>query len=138
VIRRALAALAVAAALLACDDATQPTDPVWGKQPCAACSMLVSERRHAAELTTARGDRLFFDDVGCLAHYLRHAHPDVRGMWARAESGWVDARAARYARGQKTPMDYGFTAAADGDASFDDVERALAARAAAPSSGDPR
>ena len=126
--RRGLLRLAIAAiAVAACDDATKPVDPVWGKQPCAACSMLVSERRHAAELVTARGDRHFFDDVGCLAHYLRHAKPEVRGLWARDESGWVDARATRYAKGQKTPMDYGYAASSAGTVSFDEMLAALAA-----------
>ncbi len=124
-----------AIALGACDDGSQPTDPVWGKQACAACGMLVSDRRHAAELTTSPGDRLYFDDVGCLVHYLRQRKPEVRGAWARDESRWVDARAARYARGQKTPMDYGFSASASGDATFEEVERVLVARSDAEKAG---
>ena len=125
--RAALRAALAAIAIVACDDGSKPVDPVWGKQPCAACSMLVSERRHAAQLTTARGERHYFDDVGCLAHSLRHARPEARGMWARDESGWVDAKQARYAKGLKTPMDYGFAASASGTASFDEVLAALAA-----------
>jgi copper chaperone NosL len=123
-----LAGLALALATSACEDATRPVDPVWGKQPCASCAMLVSERRYAAELSTARGDRLFFDDVGCLAAYLREHRPEVRGIWAHDGSRWVDARVARFAPGQRTPMDYGFAVAEAGAASFEDVERAVVAR----------
>ncbi|MBI4953148.1 MAG: hypothetical protein HY908_14030 [Myxococcales bacterium] len=118
-------------AWLACAGGDKPVDPVWGKQPCAACAMLVSEPRHAGQLVTESGDRFYFDDPGCLAAYLAErtasAEPAARvgAAWVRDEAGsWIDARSARYRTGARTPMDYGFEAQADGTASFADVERA--------------
>jgi hypothetical protein len=47
----------------------------------------------------------------------------------RRKEQWVDAAAARYAGGQRTPMGYGFVAApADGDGiDFGELQRRLAA-----------
>ena len=79
--------------------------------------MLVSDRRHAAELLPAPGSgaRMFFDDPGCLVQYVADRARAPRGLWVREAGGdrWLDARAARSARGARTPMDFGFEARAD-------------------------
>ena len=122
------AAFVFAIALLACEDASRPVEPVWGKQACAHCAMLLSEPRFAAELTTQAGDRFFFDDPGCMAAFVRERGPRVRGMWVHGENGWIDAKTARFRGGEKSPMDYGFAPAPDGKADWAAVERASAAR----------
>lgn len=106
-----------------------PVDPVWGKHACDHCMMLVSEPRPAAQATAADGSRKFFDDVGCLVHWLETEGDSARHVWVRApvSPGWVDARAAKYRAGQRTPMDYGFLAALDG-ISFQELVRALRER----------
>jgi copper chaperone NosL len=117
--------VALVLAMTACDDSGKAIDPVWGKQACGSCSMLVSEPRYAAELTTADGTRVFFDDPGCMAAYVEERHVQPAHMWVRTSSGtWVNAHDIHYARGERTPMDFGFTPADNGDASWGDLENA--------------
>lgn len=114
-------------ALLACDDTSRPVDPVWGKQPCAHCAMLVSDPRFGAELATESGDRFFFDDPGCMAAYVQEKAPRVRAMWVHQDGKWVDAKTARFQRAA-SPMDYGFAPAKDGAFDWSAVVAAVAAR----------
>jgi copper chaperone NosL len=111
----------------ACAKSDQPVDPVWGKQPCAHCSMLVSDKRFAAQLVTQGGDRHYFDDIGCMVLWAKEHAGAAKLTWVRdAQTGqWLDARSARFAKGARTPMDYGFEARADGAASWADVETAV-------------
>lgn len=142
--RRALAWLALslgASALgagslasLGCASDAGPVDPVWGKQPCGHCAMVVSERRHAAQATVQGGPPLYFDDLGCLALWLEQ-HPGAKA-WARdAEGRWVDATRASYATGAKTPMGFGFETSAQGSASWADVVRESKARSQGKAKG---
>ena len=99
-------------ALLGCRGEEGPLDPVWGKQPCEHCHMLVSQRASAAQLLV-RGERLYFDDLGCLVQWLDEHRADGRA-WVRFGDSWADAVAARYASGAETPMDHGYVAAVEG------------------------
>ncbi|MFT3768231.1 MAG: hypothetical protein QM820_22500 [Minicystis sp.] len=118
--RRALLQLALLA-LAACAETVAPLDPVWGKQPCASCGMVVGDRRYAAQMLTADGRRSYFDDPGCLVQHLADRRLAPQGAWVRDGRGdrWLDARAARYVAGARTPMDFGFEARADEGVSFD-------------------
>jgi hypothetical protein len=100
--------------LVACEQADGPVDPVWGKQPCAHCAMLVSEPHHAAQAITADGARHYFDDLGCMA--LHAEEKPLKKAWARegASGGWLDVEAASFRSGAKTPMDFGFEIVAGG------------------------
>lgn len=103
-------------ALLACKgDEDRAVDPVWGKQPCAHCAMLVTQSATAAQLVAKDGERRYFDDIGCMAAWAKE-HGEPPRMWVRApnDDGWVDARTAHYRTDAKTPMDYGFVAATTG------------------------
>jgi copper chaperone NosL len=116
----------------ACDrGADEPVDPVWGKQPCAHCAMLVGDRAHAAQASSG-GDRFYFDDVGCLVLWLeeRGSGGAPRHVWVRDSEAprWLEARHARYAAGAKTPMDFGFEATSTGGAGWDDVRVAVIAK----------
>lgn len=105
-----------------------PAEPVWGKQACAHCSMLVTEPAPAAQLSRADGTRLFFDDVGCLASYLdRTGEHAAQHLWVHRDGGWVSATGARYASGAHTPMDFGFLPAAEG-VSWEALRQAVRAR----------
>jgi hypothetical protein len=113
--RRFLLACAGAClATIACAKTDEPADPVWGKEPCAHCAMLVGDRRAAAQLS-AGGQRRFFDDIGCMVLWIEKAHVKPERVWVR-EGGlrWVDAKTTRYAHGARTPMDFGFAPAAEG------------------------
>ncbi len=123
---RALAACASLLLLLACADDVRPVEAVWGKQPCDSCRMILSDPRSAAQLLNARGERRFFDDIGCLAEFLDE-HPDrPRGVWVRSGGRWVDAEHTRFATGAVTPMDYGFAPSEQGTLDFSQVRRASA------------
>lgn len=39
---------------------------------CASCKMAISEKRYAAEFINTEGDAFKFDDIGCLADYLKN------------------------------------------------------------------
>ena len=120
----------VALASLACQDASSPVDPVWGKQACSSCSMLVSDRRYAAQLVTDEGTRFFFDDPGCMATWLAEGRGRARRMWVySADGSWIDARIARFVRDQPSPMGFGFAPTATGGAEWADVEADVALHA---------
>ncbi|MBL8916756.1 MAG: hypothetical protein JNM17_39000 [Archangium sp.] len=128
--RRALMLL-VLGVVLACEKGGPvPQEPVWGKQACAHCSMLVSEKAPSAQVVLKNGQRKFFDDVGCLVAWEEREHPDVSARWVRGPSaeGWVDPAQTRFAEGQTTPMDFGFIAAREG-VTFDVVRAAVAKKA---------
>lgn len=140
--RSVLGALAFVALALsvACEPPLdRAIDPAWGKQPCGHCAMLIQDREAAAELVTPKGERVFFDDVGCLVSWIDEKKQQPAHAWARAPGGgsWVDARATRYAQGARTPMDYGFVAAGDGAnaISFDEMATRVRQRAEGGAAG---
>lgn len=104
------------ALLAACQVATGPVDPVWGKEACGHCVMLLSDRQAAAQVQLDDGSHVHFDDIGCMLEWLAHGDRALRGQWVRQVDGkgWVDARAAHYAVGRPTPMDYGLLPAHTG------------------------
>jgi copper chaperone NosL len=119
--------LLVGLALFACSTELGAVDPIWGKQACESCRMLVSNPAYAAELLDASGRRHFFDDIGCLDAYLSEHAVKPRAIWVRSGSRWVTAEAARYAAGAASPMDYGYVAEQDGPLDFASVRRGAAA-----------
>ena len=124
--RSALAVLAAVLAAVACKQTDVATEPVWGKEPCAHCKMLVSDKRYAAQLVDEAGEHRFFDDVGCMVLFMEGKRPAERA-WARESTGgtWIDARTAKYVQGARTPMDFGFEARADGTVAFETVRAAV-------------
>ena len=116
--------------LAACRGADAPEEPVWGKQPCAHCAMVIGDRRYAAQLIAEDGTRSQFDDVGCMIAYVQAHKIGVLRSWVRAEDrdAWLDAERARYHAGARTPMDYGFAASAKGSLSFEQVRHEVQAR----------
>jgi len=96
-----MVALLVAAGAAACA-ATGPAPLDTRNDACAWCRMAVSDPRFAAQLALPGEDPIFFDDVGCLADYLR-AKGEVSGgarAWVadHRTKAWVDAAAALYTR----------------------------------------
>ncbi len=128
--RRALALLAAGALVAACERSDGPTEPAWGKQPCAHCAMVMSDRRFGAQLLTGSSDRFFFDDVGCMVLFLEERKPRAARAWVHdAQTGrWLDALAARYSPAA-SPMDFGFEGRSSEGVSYDEMrERVLAGR----------
>ncbi len=117
----------LAAALTACGRSGWPEGMVeikWDRDTCARCSMVISDRRFAAELRGGPKNEAFkFDDVGCLVFWLRDKAKDfpwllepATRIWVADYSGrpesptWLDARSAHYAGGKHSPMAYGYAA----------------------------
>jgi copper chaperone NosL len=122
-----LIVLSVLAQLLGCAAADAPVDPVWGKQPCDHCHMLLSDPSSAAQIVTQHGDRLHFDDVGCMVEHLSSHASDVSRAWVRDAHGrWLAALHAHYRGGAATPMGYGIAADERGELDFKAVQRAIA------------
>jgi len=115
--------------LVACTSAVEPAEPVWGKEPCAHCMMLVSEKAPSAQALLEGGQRKFFDDVGCMVLWADQERVTPKAWWVRVGDGWKKAEEARYAR-EHTPMDFGFVGASDG-VTFDEVKAAVRVKASA-------
>lgn len=108
--------------LAACGKPNEPADPVWGKEPCAHCAMVVGDKRYAAQ-AVSDGDRFYFDDIGCLVLWeeARKAKPERRWVKDGQGGSWLDAKSARYVSGAKTPMDFGFEGRKDGGVGWDEM-----------------
>lgn len=65
-----LLAIGAAAGLTASCAAPNARPIAYGKEQCRHCHMTIANSRFAAELVTAKGLVLVFDDVGCLAAYI--------------------------------------------------------------------
>ena len=115
----------IAALLAACGRSAMPEGMVeikWDRDTCARCSMVLSDRRFAAQVRGGPKDENFkFDDIGCVAFWLK-AQPwgtdTATRIWVADvgsrgnEMQWLDARKAQYLGGKSSPMGYNFGAVA--------------------------
>ena len=97
----------------------------WDRDTCARCSMVIYDRRFAAEMRGGPKETVFkFDDIGCAVFWLREkaasypwmAETSTRLWVADANSRgkdvrWLDAYKAQYF-GKVSPMGYNFGAVA--------------------------
>jgi copper chaperone NosL len=111
-------ALVVLAALVACS-APGPAPLDTKSESCSWCRMAISDRRFAAQLVVSGDDPRFFDDIGCLASYVRSKHDLPGGARAYVADhlthAWLEAGAAVYTRmpALETPMGSHLLAHAD-------------------------
>lgn len=120
----------------ACSQPTSGPLPIaWGREPCAHCSMAISEARFAAEVRLGPRELVRFDDFGCavawLAEHADAAEPLEIWVMDQDREEWLDARAAFYRTGQRTPMAWGFGAVASGEpgaVAFDAARQSVLAR----------
>ena len=88
---------------------------------CDACHMSVKDNGYAAEALTANGKVYKFDDIGCLAGYLK-GHPDIKPAVVFIQDvstrEWLSAKDAFYveAGDVQTPMEFGIHAFKTADA----------------------
>lgn len=91
-------------------DAPQPI--AWDEQACADCHMHIGDPRFAAQIITARGDALSFDDPGCLLRYLTRERPALRAVYFHHtnEDRWLRVPEVGFVEVANTPMGYGLGA----------------------------
>lgn len=115
----------LAALLGACGRVSMPDGMVevkWDRDTCTRCSMVLSDRRFAAQLRGGPKDANFkFDDIGCAVIWLKAqawsaeaaARIWVADVGSRNEAvRWLDAKKAQYVGGKTSPMGYDFGAVA--------------------------
>lgn len=93
--------------------------------------MLVSDPHFAAQVLTAAGDHLYFDDVGCMASFLARQKLAPKQAWVLGSGGnWVTTELSHFSKGAKTPMDFGFEFSATGELPWRAVQDAVRERLA--------
>ncbi len=100
------------------DPGTGPAEVRWDRHACERCRMVLSDRKHSAQIRYAKGERSevkFFDDIGCAVIWLEEqpfADLPTTEIWVTDWRGgeWIDAAKATYVKGQVTPMEYGLGA----------------------------
>ena len=127
------AAILVLLTVVACGRDLQPAPLDTRNEQCASCRMAVSTAVFASQLVAPGENPRFFDDLGCLADFLR-AGKAARGAVAFAADhrtkAWVRADRAVYTRvpGLETPMGSHVIAHADAASRDQDAD----ARAGSP------
>jgi copper chaperone NosL len=108
---KALMAAALGLLVSACDTGAPGPAPLDTRNDaCAECRMAVSNPRFAAQIVAPGEDPQYFDDLGCLAAYLRdhdRLPPKAIAYVADHRSGeWVPPASAVFTRvpGLETPM----------------------------------
>ncbi len=144
---QSLALTPLAAALSACGkNGVWPegmAEIKWDRDTCSRCSMVISDRRFAAELRGGDKNTVFkFDDIGCAVFWLRDKTRDfpwlaepATSFWV-ADAGasgdkWLKARTAHYTGGRISPMGYNYGARAYAEAgsqSFDEMRQHVLAK----------
>lgn len=119
-------ALALALALAAgCGSGPpEPVPIVLDEDACSYCRMAISQREYAAELVTRQGRVELFDDVGCLAAWLReHGRPEGAAAFVvdYGSGEWLAAEAATYLASTALPTPMRSGLAAFGDAAAADA-----------------
>lgn len=117
--RRLMLAAALWASALACKSA--PPGPAAldpRNDACRFCRMAVSDTRFAAQIVAPGEEPAFFDDLGCLTHFLRDGDVPAGAVVYvsdHAARAWIRADQAVFTRvdGLDTPMGSGLIAHRD-------------------------
>lgn len=91
-----------------------PVEVRWDRDSCEKCSMLISDRKFAAQYRDGAGKIHLFDDPGemFLSFWEQTKGDKAAKLYVTdAISGkWLDARTAHFSDGHHTPMGYGYGA----------------------------
>jgi len=88
----------------------------WDRDMCKRCVMVVSDRKHAAQVINPDTGRSYmFDDIGCWILWVQEDKLDWEDkavIWITdgGTGEWINARTAFYDTQNITPMAYGFMA----------------------------
>lgn len=143
VIRGVMAALALVVAVVVVWRLNQPTLPsgpvpiVWDGEVCGHCKMHVGDPRFAAQLQTADGIVLSFDDPGCLFEYLAANDAERHALYFRNHEGdgWLVESEAAFVSVADSPMGYGIAAVPVGTAGAQGLDWAKAQVSSRPHHG---
>jgi copper chaperone NosL len=116
VVAVSIAALVV---LANCQKRTVEPVAIEANETCSFCRMSISEKRYAAELIDNDGQAYKFDDIGCMANFIKQKRDNASIQatfvmdFDRRE--WLEAENASYVRSSefKTPMNGGIVAFKD-------------------------
>lgn len=101
----------------------KPQDPLWGREGCARCRMVLSEKRYAVQRVLSNGEIHFYDDLNCA---LQHKHDEDNGtlyVHPHGQDQWVLAEEAKYQSGLRTPMNSGYGAVSEGgEMTFSEIQ----------------
>lgn len=104
----------------------KPQEPIWGKQACDNCRMILSEKRFAAQRVLPSGQIFYYDDLNCA---IKHQHGKNEGILYVRPYGdeiWVEAEKAKYQSGLMTPMNSGYGAVKEGGTiEFSEIKQKL-------------
>lgn len=115
-----LGMLAAVFLLAACSEqSTGPVEVKWDRDVCDRCRMMLSDRKHAAQVRGGAKHMVYkFDDVGGAILWLQDKEwkdDPATEVWVTDHRNemWIDAKKAWYLTGQITPMEFGLGAQAD-------------------------
>lgn len=111
----AVALVAIVVAFVRFNQSVPPEGPVsvvWDGEVCGHCKMHVGDPRFAAQLQTAEGSVLNFDDPGCLFDYLAAHDVSIHALYFRnhAADGWLSQAEVGFVAVDDSPMGYGLAA----------------------------
>jgi copper chaperone NosL len=117
-VQRRTTLLATVAAFACGSSAPEPASLDTRNDQCASCRMTVSDARFAAQVVAPGELPRFFDDLGCLADFLKSGKAPAGAAAFVAEhrtKAWIRAEGALYTRvpGLATPMGSHVVAHAD-------------------------
>lgn len=133
----------LATALSGCSHSELPegiAEIKWDRDTCTRCSMIISDRRFAAQVFGGPKRQTFkFDDIGCAVFWLKSqawGDDPAAKIWVADSSEsdpviWLDARQAYYVGSRVSPMGYNFAAvrgALPGSLDFTDMRQHVLAK----------
>ena len=111
--------IAAVVVLTSCQQRAVEPVAIEANDMCSFCRMSISEKRYAAELIDSDGQPFKFDDIGCMANFIKQKknNTSIEATFVmdfdRRE--WLEAEKASYVRSSefKTPMNGGIVAFRD-------------------------
>ena len=111
--------IAMLVAVASCQQSAGTPVALEANDMCSFCRMSISEARYAAELIDNDGQTFKFDDIGCMANFIKQKRniAPIRATFVmdfdRRE--WLSAESAAFVRSPefKTPMNGGIVAFKD-------------------------
>ena len=132
-----LAALGLSLAACSREPTSGPVEIKWDREADPRCSMVISDKRFAAQIRDPNRKVTKFDDIGCAMFWLMQQTfseqtPNTE-YWVSdyRNGGWIDARKAYYVEGKKSPMGYHFAAVGEPEAgaiSYPEMKKRILSR----------